>query len=48
MSVEKLHPSGAIRVSAIIGGYLVSRVYFGYSKRQAVAMFKAEFPRWED
>jgi hypothetical protein len=38
MIAEKLH-SGAWRVSDIIGGYRVERVFFGYTKRQAMALF---------
>ncbi len=41
-SVTTLFPSGAIEVSAVIKGYLVTRKYYGYSRRDAVAMFKAE------
>jgi len=42
MTITKLFPSGAWEVYSIIGGYLVRRVYFGYTKRQALRMFKAE------
>jgi hypothetical protein len=42
MTATKLHPSGAWEVSDIIGGYLVRRVYFGYTKAEAIAEFKAE------
>ena len=34
--------NGSYVVDAIIGGYLVTRVYYGYSKREAVAAFNAE------
>lgn len=33
---------GAWRVSAIVGGYLVSMQYIGYTKREAVARFKEQ------
>lgn len=33
---------GAYVISDIIDGYLVSRSYFGYTKRQAMALFKRE------
>ena len=33
---------GAWRVSAIVGGYLVSKQYMGYTKKEAVSMFKQE------
>jgi hypothetical protein len=39
MTISKLFPSGAIEVSDIIDGHLVRRVYFGYTKRQALAQF---------
>jgi hypothetical protein len=38
MSIEKLH-CGAWRVSDIVGGYRVERVFFGYTKRQSMALF---------
>jgi hypothetical protein len=41
MIVEKNY-EGAWVVSDIVGGYWVSRRYYGYSKRKALAMFKAE------
>lgn len=34
---------GAYRISAIIDGYLTTRQFFGYSKREAVRLFLAEF-----
>jgi hypothetical protein len=34
--------SGAWIVSDIVRGYLVRRLYFGYSKRTAVQLFKKE------
>lgn len=45
MTVSKLTPSGAWEVSDIIGGYLVRRVYYGYTKREAIREFRAEFKR---
>ena len=33
---------GAWVVSDIIGGYLVTRVYYGYSKREALRRFRSE------
>ncbi len=33
---------GAWRVSAIVGGYLITRRYIGYTRREAVAMFRRE------
>jgi len=42
VSTEKTM-QGAWRVSAIVGGYLVSMQYMGYTKRKAVAMFKEQY-----
>jgi hypothetical protein len=39
MSIEKLH-NGAWRISDMINGYLVQHVYYFYSKREAMAMFR--------
>jgi hypothetical protein len=41
VSTEKT-AQGAWRVSAIVGGYLVSMQYMGYTKREAVARFKEQ------
>jgi hypothetical protein len=38
MTTEKLI-NGAWRVSDIVDGYLVQRVFFGYTKREAMALF---------
>jgi len=43
MTAEKLFPSGAWRISAMIGDQLKTRVYIGYTKREAMANFRAEF-----
>lgn len=42
MSVEKLFPSGVVVVSDVIGGHLVRRTYYGLTKRQAAALFRAD------
>jgi len=42
VSVEKLFPTGAWRVSAVVKGYLISRVYYGYSRRESLAIFKRD------
>jgi hypothetical protein len=42
MSTEKT-TQGAWRIPDIIDGRLVSRVYFYYTKREAIAEFRAEF-----
>lgn len=31
---------GAIKISAIIDGYLVTKQYMGYTKREAIALFQ--------
>jgi hypothetical protein len=41
MTIEKNY-EGAWVVSDIVGGYLVTRRYYYYSKREALAMFRAE------
>ena len=45
MSITKLFPSGALEVSAVVGGYLVRRVYFGYTRREAARAFRAEIKK---
>lgn len=42
MTVTKQAHSGAYVVSDIIGGYLVTRTYYGFTKREAVRMFREE------
>ena len=42
MIIEKVFPSGAYRVSDIIDNVRVSRLYMGYTKREALKQFKAE------
>lgn len=39
---ERSFPSGGWRVSAVIDGYRVSRLYLGYNKREAVAEFRRD------
>lgn len=43
MTIEKLFPSGAYEISDIIDDYLVTKKYMGYTKKEAIAEFKAEF-----
>jgi hypothetical protein len=40
--VSRLYPSGAWEVSDIVGGYWVARTYYGYTRREAVALFRRE------
>lgn len=42
MTVSKLH-NRAWQVSDIIDNYLVTRTYFYFTKREAIAKFRAEF-----
>jgi len=42
MTAERLFPSGAWRVSAMRDGHLVTRVYYGFTKREALAEFRHE------
>ena len=41
MSVER-NVYGAYVISDIVNGYLVTKQYYGYTKREAVALFKKE------
>lgn len=41
MTIERNY-EGAYIVSDIVNGYRIARKYYGYSKREALAMFKAE------
>lgn len=41
MIIEKLH-SGAIRIYQSVNGVLVTRTYYGYTKREAVKRFREE------
>jgi hypothetical protein len=42
MTVERMHPSGAYRIDDVIGGYLVTKWYYGYTKREAIKLFKEQ------
>ena len=42
MIVTKLPVSGALWISDLINNELVTRVYYGYSRRDAMRLFKAE------
>ena len=41
LTISRLH-SGAWQVSAITGGHLLTRTYYGYTKREAVRLYKQE------
>ena len=40
MTIERTF-QGAYKISAIVNGYLVTKQYMGYTKREAVEAFKA-------
>lgn len=42
MTIER-NQHGAWVISDIIDGYRVHRQYYGYTKREAIAEFRAEF-----
>jgi hypothetical protein len=42
MTVTKLFPSGCWEICDIIDGIFVSRRYFFYTKKEAIAEFKKE------
>ena len=35
---------GAWRISAIVDGYLVSKQYMGYTKKEAIELFQEQHP----
>lgn len=41
-TMERSPVTGAWRVSDIVGGYYMARTYYGYTKREALAMFNRE------
>jgi hypothetical protein len=49
MSIERAHPSGAYVISDFIGEgageYLFTRTYYGYTLKQAKALFKCAIER---
>ena len=42
MTVTKLNHSGAWQISALVNNYLVTRTYYGYTKREAMRLFKSD------
>jgi hypothetical protein len=42
MSIYRANLSGAWIVSDFIGGYLVTRTYYGYTKAQALRKFRED------
>ena len=41
MTIDK-NAEGAWRITDIVDGYLVTRRYYGYTKREAIKLFKEE------
>jgi len=42
VTVERCPTSGALTLSAIVDGSIVRRRYIGYSRRDAVSLFRSE------
>jgi hypothetical protein len=42
VTIEKVYPSGAWRISDMREGYRVTRVYYGYTQREAIKEFKVD------
>jgi hypothetical protein len=42
MIVERIAHSGAWRISDIVNGYWFTRVYYGYSKRDAMREYRED------
>lgn len=42
MTCTKNKINGSWVISDIVGGYLVTRTYYGYTKKEAIQMFKNE------
>ena len=45
VSVYRSFPSGAWQVCDVVGGYLTTKTYYGYTRSEAVRMFRAEYGR---
>ena len=45
MSATKVAHSGAWIITAEVGGYYESRTYYGYTKREAMRLFREEKKR---
>lgn len=41
MTIDK-NAEGAWRISDVVNGYLVTRLYYFYTKREAIALFNKE------
>ena len=45
VTVERVKPSGALKLSAMVNGYYVARVFFYYTKREAIRLYLEEVNR---
>jgi hypothetical protein len=43
MTVTRMRHSGAWVVTDIINGYYEQEVYYGYTKKEAIALFKEKY-----
>ena len=41
MTTQKLH-NGAWEISELVNGYLVTRTFYGYTKKESIRLFKDE------
>ena len=42
MTVERTFPAGAWRISDIISGFYIWRVYYEYTRHEAITLFRRE------
>lgn len=40
MTIETIKPSGGYLITDIVHGQLIKQRYFGYTKKEAIALFK--------
>jgi hypothetical protein len=45
MTIQRLSHAGAWQICDIVDGYLFTRTYYGYTKRESVNLFKQEKER---
>ena len=43
MAITKKNFNGSITISDIVKNHLVKKIYFGYTKKEAVRLFNKEF-----
>ena len=42
MTIQRLSHAGAWQICDIVDGYLFTRTYYGYTRRESVSLFKQE------